>query len=91
MTKARFTSEVLIQNGRIRRSAPIGLEYATPEQRDAVKTVKPVLHAWLKTRIERNPELGNSQILVRGKYVETSNGLTVEFKVQSVVPLECSS
>lgn len=84
MTKARFSSEVFVKNGRIVRSAPIGFESASDEQTRAIETIKPVLHTWLKTRITDNPELANSEILVRGKYVETSNGLTVEFKVQSV-------
>lgn len=84
MTKARFTSEVVIKNGRI-RSTPIGLEVATPLQLQAIKAIKPILHAWLKTRVLENPDLSNSDLLVRGKYAETVNGLTVEFKVQSVV------
>ncbi len=84
MTKARFSSEVTVKNGRIIRSNPIGLETASVEQRRAIETIKPILNAWLKTKIPGNPELCNSEILVRGKYLETSNGLTVEFKVQSV-------
>ena len=84
MTKARFSSEVIVKNGRIVRSTPVGFDAASDEQKQAIETIKPVLHAWLKTRIASNPELANSGVLVRGKYVETSNGLTVEFKVQSV-------
>lgn len=84
MTKARFSSEVFVKNGRIVRSNPVGLEAASDEQVRAIETIKPVLHTWLKTRITGNLELANSEILVRGKYAETSNGLTVEFKVQSV-------
>lgn len=84
MTKARFSSEVFVKNGRIVRSNPIGLESASAMQVQAIGTIKPLLHAWLKSRITGNPELQNSEILVRGKYSETSNGLTVEFKVQSV-------
>ena len=84
MTKARFSSEVVIKNGRIVRSTPIGFDAASDEQMRAIETIKPVLHAWLKTRITGNSELANSEVLVRGKYVETSSGLTVEFKVQSV-------
>lgn len=79
--KARFASEVTVKNGRIVRSSPVGLEAASTEQKLAIKTIKPILHNWLRSRIS---ELSNAEILVRGKYVETSNGLTVEFKVQSV-------
>lgn len=82
--KARFSNEVTIKNGRIVRSAPVGLEAASEEQKLAIKTIKPILHNWLRSHISGSPELSNSEILVRGKYVETSNGLTVEFKVQSV-------
>ena len=85
MTKARFSSEAIIRNGSIRRSTPIGLEHASAEQKAAIDSIKPVLHTWLKTKLSGNPELENSEVLVRGKYVETSSGLTVEFKVQSVV------
>lgn len=84
MTKARFTSEVFIKNGRV-HSKPIGLETATPQQLQAIEAIKPILHTWLRTRIVENPDLANSDLLVRGKYAETGNGLTVEFKVQSVV------
>ena len=84
MTKARFSSVICVKNGRIVHSSPVGLDSASGEQKQAIETIKPVLHTWLKTRIAGNSELSNSEILVRGKYVETSNGLTVEFKVQSV-------
>jgi len=87
MTKARFSSEVFVKNGRIVRSNPVGLEAASAQQVRAIETIKPILHAWLRSRITGSSELANSEILVRGKYIETSNGLTVEFKVQSVVPV----
>lgn len=84
MVKVRFTSEVSVKNSRV-YSEPVGLENATAEQAAAIRAIKPVLHAWLKTRIQENPDLANADLLIRGKYVETSHGLTVEFKVQSVV------
>jgi len=87
MTKARYSSEVFIQNGKIRRSAPIGLENASEQQRSAIDLIKPVMNAWLRSKIESNPEMVNSEVLVRGKYSETSNGLNIEFKVQSVQPV----
>jgi len=83
MTKARYTSEVLIQNGKIRRSTPVGLENATAAQREAIVQVKPLMNAWLRSKLSENE---NSLISVRSKYVETSNGLTVEFKIQQVAP-----
>ncbi|MCV0439713.1 MAG: hypothetical protein K5880_13890 [Hydrogenophaga sp.] len=83
MTKARYTSEVLIQNGRIRRSTPVGLENATDEQRSAIDSIKPLMNAWLRSKLSEHE---NAQVLVKAKYVETSNGLTVEFKIQQVVP-----
>lgn len=87
MTKAKYTSEVLIQNGKIRRSTPFGLDNARDDQRVVVNLIKPIMYAWLKSKIESNPGLENSEVLVRSKYTETTNGLTVEFKVQSVVPI----
>lgn len=87
MTKARYNTEVLIQNGRIRRSTPIGLENALDEQRSAIDLVKPVMNAWLRSKISGSTELLNAEILVKAKYVETAKGLTIEFKVQSVSPV----
>jgi len=85
MTKARFTSEVSIKNGKIRRSTPIGLEHATHEQRVAIDRIKPMMNAWLRSRIESRTLHPDSDVLVSSKYIETSSGLTIEFKVQSVV------
>lgn len=86
MIKARYSSEVFIQNGRIRRSIPIGLENASDEQKRAIDLMKPVMNAWLRSKIEGNALLQNSQILVKAKYVELAHGLTIEFKVQAVQP-----
>jgi hypothetical protein len=82
--KTRFSTEVSFKNGRILRSAPIGLEKAIPKQVEAIEDIKPLLHRWLRGRVGDNEVLANSTIQVRCKYVETSNGLTVEFKIQSV-------
>ena len=87
MTKARYSNEVLIKNGRIRRSVPIGIDAASEEQITAIGNTKSVMHAWLRSKILNNPALHNAEILVRAKYVETSSGLTIEFKVQSVIPI----
>lgn len=87
MTKARYSNEVTIKNGRIRRSVPIGLESATEEQRVAIDLVKPVMNAWLRSKIESGQLYPDSDVQINAKYIETSNGLTVEFKVQSVVPV----
>jgi len=84
MIKARYNTEVVVQNGRIRRSIPIGLKSATEEQRQAIDLIKPVMNAWLRSRIEGNADLQNSQILVKAKYLELTKGLTIEFKIQSV-------
>ena len=87
MIRARYSSEVFIQNGRIRRSVPIGLENASNEQTQAILLIKPVMHAWLRSRIEGNADLQNSQIFVKAKYVESAQGLTIEFRVQTVQPI----
>ncbi len=87
MTKARYSTEVLIQNGKIRRSIPIGLENASDEQRFAIDLVKPIMNAWLRSKASGSTQLLNAEILVKAKYIETASGLTVEFKVQSVSPV----
>lgn len=84
MIKAKFTQSVEVKNGRIFRSVPIGLELASPEQAEAIKTIRPVLHTWLKTRIK---DVVASNIRIVCKYAETSSGLTVEFKIQSAIPV----
>lgn len=80
--KVRYSTEVLVQNGKIRRSTPIGLEHASDEQRAIIDLIKPLMHSWLRSRVSTDVE-----VLVQSKYIETSNGLTVEFKVQSVQPV----
>ncbi len=84
MTKARYSTEVLIQNGRIRRSTPVGLETASDEQRAAIELIKPVMNTWLRSKIS---DQQSAEVLVKAKYLETANGLTVEFKIQQVVPI----
>jgi hypothetical protein len=84
MTKARYSTEVLIQNGRIRRSTPVGLETASDEQRTAIELMKPVMNTWLRSKIS---DQQSAEVLVKAKYLETANGLTVEFKIQQVVPI----
>jgi hypothetical protein len=82
--KTRYISEVSIQNGKIRRSLPVNLDAARDEQKTIINAVKPVMNTWLRSKISQRPELSDSEIIVRTKYSETSNGLTIEFKVQSI-------
>lgn len=83
MIKTRCSIRVFIRNGNIRRSIPVGLERANEEQLATIDLIKPVLHVWLRSRLSRE-ELPNAEVLIKAKYSETSNGLAIEFKVQSV-------
>lgn len=83
MRRVKYSAEVLVQNGRIRRSRVLGVENARDDQRVAIERIKPLLNAWIRDRISL---LDNSTILVKCKYAETSNGLNIEFKMQAVQP-----
>lgn len=89
--RLRYTNKLIVQNGRIRRSTPIGLENASVEQRETMDLIKPMMHAWLRSKMSANLQLENADVLVNAKYIETSNGLTVEFKIQSVLVNEQAS
>jgi hypothetical protein len=82
--KTHYTSEVLIQNGKVRRSQVIGYENASEQQRETIDSMKPLLYGWLRSRIAEGSLLDNVTVLVRCKHTATTKSLTVEFKVQAV-------
>ena len=84
MTKVHYSSKVIVKNGKICKSVPIGIETASDEQRIVIKHVKPVMNFWLRSRIAATPKLENSMILIRSKITETASSLTVDFKIQGV-------
>lgn len=87
MLKIRFGQEVIIKNGKITKSTPTGVDNFTADQKQIVQSLKPTLNNWVKSRVALVPELFDSNLLVLGKYSETAHGVTVEFKVKSVVPV----
>jgi len=80
MLKTKYSSTVLIQNGKIRRSVANGIEFANDQQRRHIDLVKPLMNAWLRPKITGDE---SAEVLVRVKCLETTDGLTVEFKLQS--------
>jgi len=84
MTKVRYSSEVLVKNGKIRKSTPIGVDGASPDQLCVINGLKSIMNAFLRSRINQRPELADATILVKCKQTETANALSIDFKVQGV-------
>jgi len=84
MKKAHYSTIVLVKNGKVRRSTPVGIEEASEEQKQVIDLVKPLMNTWLRSNID-----GDMECLVKTKICETAAGFSVEFKVQSAkVPVE---
>lgn len=75
--RAKYVTEFTIKNGRIRGSRVIGGENASEKQLVAIQYVKPLLTAFVRSRLT-----GDTQgiINVRVNYVETTHGLEIAFK-----------
>lgn len=77
--KVRYSSEIHIKHGKIRRSLAIGIERASTEELSVINRMKSVMNAWLRHKLTEEQE---GIMVVKTKYLETSSGLTIEFKVQ---------
>ena len=64
------------------RSTPVG--NVTDAQKLVINELKPLMNAWLRTRVAQRTDLANATILVKGKRTETSSALSIDFKVQGV-------
>lgn len=87
MTVFKFTTAVTIRNGRIRRSTPQGFGVATEAQMELIETIKPFVNRWVRSRIDDNPNLQDSDVSISVKHSESAKGLSLDFKVKSVVPI----
>lgn len=82
--KTTYSNEVIIRNGKIRKFIAVETKDASETQLKFMDLLKGLEKAWLRSKMEQNPALENSDILLRTKYTETLNRQTVDFKVQSV-------
>ena len=84
MTKVHYSSEVVVRDGKIRRSIPMGIEHASDDEKEIIDKVKPVMTLWLRSRIAARSKMENSTILIRSKITETVSSFTVDFKIQGI-------
>ena len=79
--RAKYVTEFTIKNGKIRGSRVIGGENATLAQQAAIKAVKPLLSAFVRSRLTDEAQFQDCVVNVRVGYVETAHGLEITFKV----------
>jgi hypothetical protein len=85
MQKVRYSCEVLVVGGEIRHSTPIGVSEVSPDQVSMINGLTDMMNPWLQDRIDAAASMGNATIVVKCSRAETSKGLSVEFKIQSVI------
>lgn len=78
--RAKYVAEFTIKNGKIRSSRIIGEEHATLEQKKAIAVAKPLLNAFVKSRLTDEVQFENCIVAVRVNYIETARGLEIVFK-----------
>lgn len=79
--RAKYVTEFTIKNGRISRSRVIGEEHATVNQKKAIVAAKPLLRAFVQSRLTDEAQFEDCVVNVRVGYVETSHGLELTFRV----------
>jgi hypothetical protein len=79
--RAKYVTEFTIKNGKVRSSRVINGEVATTEQQAAIKATKPLLAAFVRSRLTDNIEHRDCTVNVRVGYIETAHGLELTFKV----------
>lgn len=77
---AKYVTEFTIKNGKIRGSRVINGENASEAQQAAIKAAKPLLGAFVRSRLSDEPQHQDCVINVRVGYVETARGLELTFK-----------
>lgn len=85
MQKVRYSCEVLVVNGEIRHSTPIGVSEVRPDQVFIINSLTDIMNPWLQDRIDAAVNMENATIVVKCSRAETLKGLNVEFKIQSVI------
>lgn len=74
-------TEFTIKNGRIRGSRVINGEHANENQQAAIKAAKPLLAAFVRSRLTDEIQHQDCLVNVRVGYIETAHGLELTFKV----------
>lgn len=78
--RAKYVTEFTVKNGRIRSSRVIGGENASDTQLTAIQAAKPLLAAFVRSRLTDEIPHRDCVINVRVNYVETPHGLELTFK-----------
>ena len=78
---AKYVTEFTIKNGKIRSSRVINGENANTAQQAAIEAAKPLLAAFVRSRLTSEIQHRNCMVNVRVGYVETLHGLELTFKV----------
>lgn len=79
--RAKYVTEFTIKGGQIRSSRVIGEEYATDDQQLAIKAAKPLLRAFVRSRLTDEIQHKDCSVSVRVSYIETVRGLDLTFKI----------
>jgi hypothetical protein len=78
---AKYVTEFTIKNGKIRSSRVINGENANVAQLAAIKAAKPLLAAFVRSRLTSEIQHQDCMVNVRVGYIETPHGLELTFKV----------
>ena len=78
--RAKYVTEFTIKNGKIKTSRVIGEEHANANQKKAILASKPMLRAFVASRITNETQFQDCTVNVRVSYVETSHGLELSFR-----------
>lgn len=78
---AKYVTEFTIKNGKIRSSRVINGEKATTTQQAAIKAAKPLLAAFVRSRLTNEIQHQDCMVNVRVGYIETPHGFELTFKV----------
>lgn len=79
--RAKYVTEFTIKKGRIRGSRVINGDFATENQQAAINAAKPLLAAFVRSRLTNEIQHQDCIINVRVGYIETTHGLELTFKV----------
>ena len=84
MHKIRYSCEILVVSGKIRHSTPIGVSEIRSDQVSIINDLTDMMTPWLQDRVNAAVSMENATIVVKCSRSETTKGLNIEFKIQSV-------
>ena len=79
--RATYVTEFTVRKGKIISSRVIGQEFATADQQDAIAAIRPLLRAFVKSRLRDEIQFENCTINVRVRHSESPRNMEVIFRV----------